>query len=320
MRDLKPFERYLIHEFVDDWRDGYLTRREMIKRVLYITGGVAATATVLTQLGVTPMTRAAMAQETASTPSAEPLSPLSVAADDPRVLGEDITFPGADGTEIRAPRARPTREAAPPAPRVTPPLVLICHENRGLTEHIRDVARRYAVEGYVACAVDLLSRNGGFAAIADPAEIPGLLSGTDSQVFVDDFKSALTYYQSQSFVDATRPAMTGFCFGGGITWLAATEMPELKAAVPYYGPPPPLDQVPNIAAAVLGIYSDDPEDFANEGREELEAALTEAGVTCEFIIYPDTQHAFHNDTGQRYNEEQALQAWADTLAWFRQYV
>jgi carboxymethylenebutenolidase len=320
MRELKPFERYLIHEFVDDWRDGYLTRREMIKRVLFITGGVAATATVLTQLGVTPMTRAAMAQETASTPSAEPLSPLSVAADDIRVLGEDITFPAADGTEIMAYQARPNPDSGTPMAMVIPALVLICHENRGLTEHIRDVARRYAVEGYIACALDLLSRNGGMATVADPAEIPGMLSNTDPQVFVDDFKSALTYYQTQPFVDATRPAMTGYCFGGGITWLASTQMPELKAAAPYYGPPPPLDQVPNITAAVLGIYSDDPGDFANEGRDELEAALTEAGVTFEFIIYPGTGHAFHNDTGQRYNEEQALQAWEDTLAWFRQYV
>ncbi|MCA9861024.1 MAG: dienelactone hydrolase family protein [Thermomicrobiales bacterium] len=320
MRELKPFERYLIHEFVDDWRDGYLTRREMIKRVLYITGGVATTATVLTQLGVTPMTRAALAQETVSTPSAEPMSPLSVAADDSRVLGEDITFPAGDGTDVLAYQARPNPDSGTPMATVLPPLVLICHENRGLTEHIRDVARRYAVEGYVACAVDLLSRNGGFDAIADPAEIPGLLSGTDAQVFVDDFKSALAYYQEQPFVDVSRPAMTGFCFGGGITWLATTQMPELKAAAPYYGPPPPLDQVPNITAAVLGVYSDDPEDFANEGREELEAALTDAGVTFEFIVYPDTQHAFHNDTGQRYNQEQALQAREDTLAWFRQYV
>jgi carboxymethylenebutenolidase len=232
MRELKPFERYLIHEFVDDWRDGYLTRREMIKRVLYITGGIATTATVLTQLGVTPMTRAAMAQETASTPSAEPLSPLSVPADDPRVLGEDITFPAADGTEVMAYQARPNPDSGTPSATVLPPLVLICHENRGLTEHIRDVARRYAVEGYVACALDLLSRNGGIAAVADPAEIPGMLSGTDTQVYVDDFKSALTYYQSQPFVDASRPAMTGFCFGGGVTWLAATQMPELKAAAP----------------------------------------------------------------------------------------
>ncbi len=122
MRDLKPFENYLIHEFVDDWRDGYLTRREMIKRVLYITGGVAATATVLTQLGVTPMTRAAMAQETVATPSAEPLSPLSVAEGDPRVLGEDITFPAADGAEIMAYQARPNPDSGSPMAMVIPPL------------------------------------------------------------------------------------------------------------------------------------------------------------------------------------------------------
>jgi carboxymethylenebutenolidase len=320
MRELKPFERYLIREFVDDYREGYLTRRAMIKRVLFITGGVATTATVLTQLGVTPMARAAYAQETASPPAATPQSPLSVAADDPRVLGEDITFPASDGSTIMAYQARWNPDSGSPVAAVLPPLVLICHENRGLTEHIRDVARRYAVEGYVACAVDLLSRNGGMAAVTDPDEISGMLSNTESQVFVDDFKAALAYYQTQSFVDATRPAMTGYCFGGGITWLTVCQMPELKAAAPYYGPPPPLDQVPNITAAVLGVYSDDPGDFANEGRDELEAALTEAGVTFEFIIYPGTGHAFHNDTGQRYNEEQALQAWEDTLAWFRQYV
>jgi carboxymethylenebutenolidase len=97
-------------------------------------------------------------------------------------------------------------------------------------------------------------------------------------------------------------------------------MPELRAAAPYYGPPPPLDAVPNIRAAVLGVYSDDPEDFANEGLEELTAALEEAGVTFQINIYPDTQHAFHNDTGPRWNEEQSLVAWNDTVARFETYV
>ena len=114
--------------------------------------------------------------------------------------------------------------------------------------------------------------------------------------------------------------MIGFCFGGGITWRAATEIADLDAAVPFYGPPPPLEAVPNIQAAVLGVYSDDPSDFANEGRDELEAALEAAGVTFQINVYPDTQHAFHNDTGARYNEEQALIAWQDTLAWLGQYL
>jgi carboxymethylenebutenolidase len=320
LKPLGQFDRYLIHEFVDDYRDGIMSRRDMMRRVLFITGGVASTATILTSLGVTPMTRAAMAQETASTPAADAKSPLSVPADNPNVVAEEITFPGNDGATVMAYQATRSTKVGSPAPEVLPPLVLICHENRGLTEHIRDVARRYALEGFVACAIDLLSREGGTDGIADPAEIPGMLSNVDLQRHVDDFKAALAFYQSAEGVDASRVAITGFCFGGGITWLAVTQMPELKAAAHYYGPPPPLDQVPNIQAAVLGVYSDDPGDFANDGRDELEAALTEAGKTFEFKVYPGTGHAFHNDTGERYNEEQAVQAWNDTLAWFRQYV
>ena len=187
--------------------------------------------------------------------------------------------------------------------------------------HIRDVTRRWATQGYVAAAVDLLSREGGTASIADPAEIPALLSDdTKLPRHVDDFKALAAHYGTQEFADAARLGMTGFCFGGGITWRCATQMPELQGAAPYYGPPPPLEDVPNIRAAVLGVYSDDPEDFANEGLEELTAALEEAGITFQINIYPDTQHAFHNDTGPRWNEEQALQAWNDTVAWFEQYV
>ena len=202
MRQLQPFENYLIREFVEDYQDGLMSRRDMIRRVIGITGGVAAAATVLTSLGVTPMTRAAYAQET--TPVAGgPQSPLSVAADDPRIIGEDVTFPG-DGATIMAYTARPSSELASPIAESSPTpaglaAVLICHENRGLTEHIRDVTRRWAVEGYYAIAVDLLSRNGGTAAIADPNEIGGLLTnGVDPLRHVGDFKSALAFVGTNS--------------------------------------------------------------------------------------------------------------------------
>jgi carboxymethylenebutenolidase len=313
-RELSQFERYLVHEFVEDYVDGIMSRRDMMRRVLHITGSVTATATVLTHYGV----KSASAQEGTPAPRPTPTGPRStesVAEDDPAITASDITFPGADGTEITAYQAMPSAAAG------LFPVVLICHENRGLTDHIRDVTRRWAKQGYVAAAVDLLSREGGTASIADPAEIPALLSDdTKLQRHVDDFKAAAAYYATQDFADASRLGMTGFCFGGGITWRCATQMPELDAAAPYYGPPPPLADVPNIRAAVLGVYSDDPEDGANEGLEELTAALEAAGVTFQINIYPDTQHAFHNDTGPRWNEEQALQAWNDTVAWFETYV
>jgi len=312
-RELSQFENYLVHEFVDDYVDGILSRRDMMRRVLHITGGVAATATVLTQLGVT----SASAQEGTPPPAPTPTGPrssASVSEDDPRITASDVTFPGADGAEVTAYQAMPSSGDGPF------PVVLICHENRGLTDHIRDVTRRWAAQGYLAAGVDLLSREGGTASI-DPAEAPALLSDESKlQRHVDDFKAAAAYYATQENADATRLGMNGFCFGGGITWRAATQMPELKGAAPFYGPPPPLEDVPNIRAAVFGVYSDDPDDFANEGREDLVAALEEAGVTFEIEVYPDTQHAFHNDTSPRWNEEQALAAWNDTVAWFETYV
>ena len=314
MRALSQIENYLIHEFVEDFDDGLLSRRGLVRRVIGVTGGVATAATALAAMGVTPMTRAEARQSaTPGVPVAQ--SPLSVAEDDPRVVTANLSFAG-NGAELYAYEARPYDADSPY------PLVLICHENRGLTDHIRDVARRWAVEGYLAVAVDLLSREGGTSAIADPADAPGLLTqNVDMNRHVGDFRATLDYYLAQNeVIDPDKIGMQGFCFGGGVTWLAAEQLPELKAAAPFYGPPPPLDQVGGIKAAVLGVYSADPSDFANEGRNELETALTAAGITFEFKIYPDTQHAFHNDTGARYNETQAVAAWNDTVAWFAEYI
>lgn len=308
---LNPMQRYLVHEFVEDYQDGLMSRRGMISRVLHITGGIGATATVLTQLGV----EAAGAQGATPAAPAGPRSPLSVPADDLRVQATDITFTGPDGADVLAYQALPAGHEGEPLP-----LVLVCHENRGLTEHIRDVTRRLAVAGYLACALDLLSREGGTAAVADPSSIPGILTEGDVNRHVADFQAAIDHYATTGEADLARIGMTGFCFGGGITWRATTQIVELKAAIPWYGPPPPLEDVPNIQAAVLGIYSGDPDDFANRGRDELVAALEQAGVTFQINVYPGTQHAFHNDTGQRYNEEQAIVAWNDALAWFAQYL
>jgi len=318
---LNPMQRYLCHEFVEDYEDGILSRRDMISRVLHITGSAAAAATTLTLLGV----KAGGAQEATPPLPEGPQSPLSVAEDDPKVIAGDVTFPGGDGMTVTAYQAMPSGAMATPDP-ATPaavgsyPLILICHENRGLTDHIRDVARRFAANGYLASALDLLSREGGTAAVPDPSEIPAILTEGDPARHVADFQAALAYYQTVAEADTSRAGMNGYCFGGGITWQAATAMPELRAAVPFYGPPPPLDAVPNIQAAVLGVYSDDPDDFASEGLEDLETALEESSVTFQINIYPNSGHAFHNDTGARYAEEAALAAWQDTLNWFADHL
>lgn len=308
---MNSFQEYLIHEFVEDYRDGLLSRRALLRRVLHITGGVAATAMVLRSLGVETLAEARAAGmkvfDEGPAGQAEPRSPLHVPPDDPSIETAMVTYASGEAN-VRAYLARPPGDERWPA-------VLVCHENRGLTEHIQDVARRYAKEGYVALAPDLLSREGGTEQVGAEAA-PGALSGAPAARHVGDFRAGLAWLQVQPFVGDRPVGMTGFCFGGGITWQAATEIPDLKAAVPYYGAPPPLESVPKIQAAVLGIYSDDPQDFANRGRDELAAALQAAGKTFEIKVYPNTQHAFHNDTGPRYNQEQALAAWRDTLAWF----
>ncbi len=179
------------------------------------------------------------------------------------------------------------------------PIVLVCHENRGLTDHIKDVTRRFAQAGYAALAVDLLSRQGGTAG-KDSSSVPGLLSSMPQDQFVQDFISGLRYAQQQPGVQADRVGMTGFCFGGGVTWRVAVGLPELRAAVPFYGPPPSADEVSAINAAVLAIYAERDSRITSTAPT-METAMQQAGKTFEKIIYPNTDHAFFNDTGTRYN-------------------
>jgi carboxymethylenebutenolidase len=198
------------------------------------------------------------------------------------------------------------------------PIVLVCHENRGLLEHIKDVARRFAKVGYATLAVDLLSRDGGTEKVG--ANIPGVLGNAPPAQFVEDFQAGLKYMQAQTFVAKDKVGMTGFCFGGGITWRCATQMPELKAAVPYYGPNPPLEDIPNVKAAVLAMYGGN-DARINAGIPAVEDAMKKANKTFDKIIYDGANHAFNNDTNPgSYNANAAKDAWAKMLAWFDKYV
>jgi carboxymethylenebutenolidase len=221
-----------------------------------------------------------------------------------------VEFPGKDATLLGY--------LSRPSAGDSAPVILVCHENRGLTTHIQDVTRRLAKAGYVALAVDLLSRHGGSANL-DSGEVPGILSGIDPDLFFQDFYSGWQWLQGQGFALTERVGMTGFCFGGGVTWRVATRMAELKAAVPFYGPHPDLNDVPNIQAAVLAIYGER-DSRINQGIPAIEEAMQKNGKIYQKIIYPDSDHAFFNDSGGRYNPAAAQDAWKQLLAWFQQYV
>jgi carboxymethylenebutenolidase len=180
------------------------------------------------------------------------------------------------------------------------------------------VTRRFAKAGYAELAVDLLSRQGGSATVGE-SNVPGVLGNIDPDQFVEDFKSGWRYLQDQAFAEAAKVGMTDFCFGGGVTWRVATQMPELLAAVPFYGPQPPIEDVPNIHAAVLAIYGE-LDSRINSGIPTIEQAMQENNKIYEKMIYQNADHAFNNDTGPRYNAEAAKAAWERTLAWFDKYV
>ena len=343
---MNNFQKYLAEEFVEDYAEGRLTRREALKLIVSVTGNLLLAQTWLAACTPPPAQLASTAAPTATAspdtaepattatvqPSLQPAAtdssipatatsstvPVSgtVSPDDAAVVAGPVEFPG-EGATLLGYLARPNLEGAFP-------VVLVCHENRGLTDHIRDVARRFAKAGYVALAVDLLSRQGGTDVVGS-AQVPGALGNTSPDQFVQDFVSGWKYLQTQPFADsrrageADRVGMTGFCFGGGVTWRVATQMPELKAAVPFYGPHPDLADVPNITAPMLAIYGE-LDSRINQGIPAIEAAMLQNNKVYEKVIYPNADHAFHNDTGSRYNAQAAQDAWARTLAWFAKYL
>ena len=323
---MNHFQKYLVEEFAEDYQEGHLSRREALKLIAAVTGSMIVATTFLASCAppeaetaappapTEPVeaTKPAAAEAPTSAPTQAPEeAPYgTVSPDDPAVAAGAVTFPGGSET-LMGYQARPAGDGAYP-------VILVCHENRGLTEHIQDVTRRLAKAGYTALAVDLLSRQGGTQAVGS-GEVPGVLGSIDPEQFAKDFISGWSYLQGQSFAIANRVGMVGFCFGGGVTWLMATRMPELLAAVPFYGPNPPLDDVPLIQAAVLAIYGEQDERI-NAGIPAVESAMQQNQKTFEKMIYPNAGHAFHNDTGTRYNADAARDAWQKTLEWFAKYV
>ncbi len=231
---------------------------------------------------------------------------------DPTIVAGAVTFES-DGTTMQAYLARPAGDGVSAA-------VMVCHENRGTDEHYRDVTRRYAKEGYVAIHLDLLSHKGGTDVIP-PEERPAALTGSGmTEQYVADFRNAMRFLRQQPHVDGDRIGMTGFCFGGGMTWNVAIKEPTLRAGVAYYGSPAYKDEVRHIRAAMLGIYGEHDE-RVNATIEPNRRQLQEAGVPFELKVYPGAGHAFFNDTRpDRYHAGAAQRAWRDTLAWFEQHL
>ena len=293
---------YLTEEVVVDYADGLVSRREALRRLSLLGMGASLAG---------PMLAACDAQkEGGGAASSPPPASGSAPAGPPPRPTQAITFAGPQGRTVQGAWA----EAANPRGSV-----LVIHENRGLTDHIRSVAGRLAASGFPALAVDLLSEEGGTAKFTDPAQATAALNAAPPARFVADMKAGIDELLRR--VPAGKPAAVGFCFGGGMVWsLLASGEPRLGAAAPFYGPlPGNADLAGSRGAAVLAIYGE-LDTRVNATRDAAEAALTKAGMTHEMVTYPGANHAFFNDTGDRYNPAAAMAAYQRLIDWFGKHL
>jgi carboxymethylenebutenolidase len=191
-------------------------------------------------------------------------------------------------------------------------VVLVAHENRGLNPHIEDIARRLAVDNFIAIAPDALTPLGGYPGDEDKAR--ETFAKLDQARTREDFVAAAGYALKVEGGNGSL-GVVGFCYGGGIANLLATRIPELKAAVPFYGAPPPLEAVPDIKAELLLHFAGNDE-RVNAQWPAYEAALKAAAIRYQAFAYPGIEHGFNNDTTPRYNPEAAKLAWTRTLELF----
>jgi carboxymethylenebutenolidase len=271
----------------DRYVHGLIDRREFLRGTSAIVGSAAA-------LGVL----AALTPQFAAAQQVKP--------EDPRIAVSRVDFDSPKGYgKGRGYMARPAKAGAAP-------MVLVAHENRGLNPHIEDIARRLAVAGYIAFAPDALHSLGGYPGDEDAAR--AAFQKLDQDKVKQDFLAAADLLASMDSSNGKLGA-TGFCWGGGMTNFLATQLPGLRAAAPFYGMAPPLEDVAKIKAEMLVVLAAEDERI-NAAWPAYRDALDKAGVKYELLQPAGTVHGFNNDTTPRYNEAAAHAAWSKMLALF----
>jgi len=276
-----------IIQLYDDFTHRHLDRRLFLDRLSKLVGSTAAALALLPQLE----SNYALAQTVPET--------------DSRLRTEEVTYPGSRGT-AKGYLARPVGGAKVPG-------VVVIHENRGLHPHIRDVARRAAIAGYMALAPDLMSAIGGTPTSEDEARTK--FAQLEMPVALADALKSIDYLRSRPDA-AEKVGVVGFCWGGGLVGQIAVSGADVQAAVVFYGVAPPLDKVPAIKASLLLHYAG-LDERVNATVPPFEAALKTARKTYTLHMYQGVNHAFHNDTGgARYDAAAAKLAWSRTIEFF----
>lgn len=288
----KPIVTQAMINAYDEYTHLTLDRRGFMEKLTKLAGSAGAAAAIAPLLA-------------ANKASAE-----VIAADDNRVEGKDVTYAGSKG-EMKGYLVRPKDAAGKLGG------VIVIHENRGLNPHIRDVARRMALEGFIALAPDFLSPLGGTPEDEDKAR--DMFTNLDPALTAANAEASLAYLAKLDGANGKVGAV-GFCWGGGLINRFATISPELKAGVAYYGAQPPASDVPNIKAALLLHYAG-LDDRINAGIDAYRKELQAGGKTFEIFVYDGVNHAFNNDTSAaRYDKKAADLAWGRTVEFLKKYV
>ncbi|HEY9008562.1 MAG TPA: dienelactone hydrolase family protein [Ohtaekwangia sp.] len=273
----------------DEYTHKPLTREEFIHRLTKLTGSTAAALATLPLLEV-------------NYAKAE-----TIHSQDDRITTAQVTYP-IEGGEMKAYIARPKKAGKYGG-------VVVIHENRGLNPHIEDVTRRAALEGFVVIAPDALSPLGGTPPDEDKAR--DMFQQLDMPKTIANFATAFDYLKTQKDCNG-KFGCVGFCWGGAMANNLAVNVPDLKAAVAFYGRQPEAADVPKIKAA-LQLHYAGMDERVNAGIPAYEEALKKAGVNYQLFMYEGAQHAFHNNTAPtRYNEAAAKLAWSRTMAFFNE--
>ena len=288
-QDFQPEVLKLFDQFVH----GDISRRSFIDRAAGIAGSAGAATALLASL--TP--QFAQAQQ--------------VKPDDARIVTRKQSFESPQGTgQVSGYLVKPANASA------KLPVVLVVHENRGLNPHIEDIARRLALDGFIAFAPDALAPLGGYPGDEDKArELFGKLDQAKTRA---DFIAAVRALQALPEGNG-KVGVVGFCYGGGVANYLATQVPDLAAAVPFYGGNPPVEEVAKIKAPLL-IHFAGTDERINAGWPKYEEALKAIGARYEGHVYAGTQHGFNNDTTPRFDAAAAKLAWDRTLAFFRKHL
>ena len=280
-----------VFDLYDEYCHGRIDRRAFLQRAAAVTIGGLAMAQAL-------LPRYAAAQ--------------TISFTDPRIKARYVTYPSPDGTSgtMRGYLVQPNGAGPFSA-------VLVIHENRGLNPYIEDVARRVAVEGFLALAPDGLSPVGGYPGNDDDGR--ALQAGLDQGKLRTDMLNSARYLKTHP-LSAGKLGVTGFCWGGSTTnFLAVALGADLKAGVPFYGAAAETASVPSIKAPLLIHYAENDERI-NALWPAFEAALKANGVPYEMYMYPGTQHGFHNNSTPRYQEAAAKLAWERTITFFKKHL